>query len=881
MDTATWTLTYDGLVIQITAVQDGANVNFTVKVLEGYANVNALYWGDATADTAAIDYQNTSLSGAKLSSINMNGTGVDWDGAYVLSTAGLGKTPPDSYLTKDESISFTVAGLDLDNIDNLGLRATSTSTTEGSIKWVGTEPDPVDNAPPVADAVEVGGQEDAESIEITLTGSDPDAGDVVETFRLVDLPENGTLYTDAAYQNEADTITEYTASGNSLTLYFVPDANFNGEVDFQYVANDGDLDSDPATVTITIEAVNDAPLLDTTASPVLDAIPEDSSNPAGNTIGEIVVDDSVTEVPLDNLAVEAMAIVAVDDSHGTWQYSINGGSNWFVVDDGSLGEDHALLLDSGDMLRFVPDANFNGTVKFEFRAWDMTDGTSGEYADTTTNGGITAYSTDTDTASITVNPMNDAPVANNDKWFISTGGTVTLLASQLLQNDFDIDGDKLTIISVNGSGLLGSVSIVNGNILYDQPANLNSVVGTVIDGVETWDTSFTYTVEDISGGQSTATVNIRLFNLTNSTDDTVNLANVLNGATANDFSILDGGSQEDTLTGAAGGDVLIGGGNNDSLTGGVGNDVLVGDGNADVLNGNAGNDVLRGGTGDDTMDGGDGTEDLIDFSDATTAISFTLNSGLTDINGFYSTNVRGNDKYKNIEGIVGSSDAVIGDTLTGSGGDDIIRGGAGNDSIDGAGGIDLIDFSDATGAISFTLSQGDNAGGYWSSGALAGIGTDSYKNIEGVIGSAFSDTVNGSASADIIRGGAGDDIISGANGADVIQGGQGADEMTGGLGADVFKYGATDLAGGGVDTVTDFNTADGDVINIGDLLIGYTAGNESLFVDIRESGTDSIISVDRDGVGTTYGFQDVAVLENVTGETVASLTTNGNLLLNS
>ena len=85
-------------------------------------------------------------------------------------------------------------------------------------------------------------------------------------------------------------------------------------------------------------------------------------------------------------------------------------------------------------------------------------------------------------------------------------------------------------------------------------------------------------------------------------------------------------------------------------------------------------------------------------------------------------------------------DLLIGDgvanTLVGGIGADTLRGGAGNDSIDGGNGTgDLLDFSDATGAINFTLNQGTNGGGNWSTGALSGIGTDGYKNMEGVIGS--------------------------------------------------------------------------------------------------------------------------------------------------
>jgi VCBS repeat-containing protein len=113
------------------------------------------------------------------------------------------------------------------------------------------------NQAPAADAVEATGDEDAASIAITLTGTDPDAGDAVDTFTVSSLPANGTLYTDATLTTEVVVGTAYSASGNSLTFYFVPDADFNGDASFDYTASDGDVDSPSATATIHVAAVND------------------------------------------------------------------------------------------------------------------------------------------------------------------------------------------------------------------------------------------------------------------------------------------------------------------------------------------------------------------------------------------------------------------------------------------------------------------------------------------------------------------------------------------------------------------------------------------------------------------------------------------------
>ena len=116
------------------------------------------------------------------------------------------------------------------------------------------------NDAPVTDNVSTTGNEDATSIPVILTGSDIDG--TVDFFRLDGLPANGTLYTDAGLTIAAATGIDYAATGEALTLYFVPNANWNGGTGFQFVARDssGVLDATAATATITVNPVNDAPV---------------------------------------------------------------------------------------------------------------------------------------------------------------------------------------------------------------------------------------------------------------------------------------------------------------------------------------------------------------------------------------------------------------------------------------------------------------------------------------------------------------------------------------------------------------------------------------------------------------------------------------------
>ena len=80
---------------------------------------------------------------------------------------------------------------------------------------------------------------------------------------------------------------------------------------------------------------------------------------------------------------------------------------------GTVNAASALLLPKTAMLRYTPDSKNGETATLLFRAWDTTAGTAGGRADLSVagaNGGATAFSSATDTASLTVTSVNDAPV---------------------------------------------------------------------------------------------------------------------------------------------------------------------------------------------------------------------------------------------------------------------------------------------------------------------------------------------------------------------------------------------------------------------------------------------------------------------------------------
>ena len=175
----------------------------------------------------------------------------------------------------------------------------------------------------------------------------------------------------------------------------------------------------------------------------LDNINIQTLNP-GDTVGQIITDGSFTDA--DTTAVEAIAITSVDNSNGTWEYSIDNGVTWIAINDGSLADDHALLMAATDKVRFVPNEDYNGNADFTFRAWDQSTGTTGTYADASINGGSTAFSTETATAAITISPTNDAPTSTDSTITVSEDGTHGFTAADF--NFRDVDGDAFHSVTI-------------------------------------------------------------------------------------------------------------------------------------------------------------------------------------------------------------------------------------------------------------------------------------------------------------------------------------------------------------------------------------------------------------------------------------------------
>lgn len=184
---------------------------------------------------------------------------------------------------------------------------------------------------------------------------------------------------------------------------------------------------------------NSAPVLDNFGNAALASIGQNETANSGTLVASIIASvlprDMITDANGDP---EGIAVTAVDNSNGLWEYSTDG-SNWSPVP--AVSDASALLLaaDSATRLRFLPNPDFFGVVPtgVTFRAWDRTTGVNGGIANTTVNGGTTAFSTDTETASISVLHVNHAPVLNS---------TVEPTLTTIPRNALDPFGDPVATI---------------------------------------------------------------------------------------------------------------------------------------------------------------------------------------------------------------------------------------------------------------------------------------------------------------------------------------------------------------------------------------------------------------------------------------------------
>ena len=255
---------------------------------------------------------------------------------------------------------------------------------------------------------------------------------------------------------------------------YEPDANFAGTDSFTYTVSDGSLTSNVATVVIKITGVNDPP---------------------------VAVNNSYTIDEDTTLNVSAAGILGNDSDPDNDSLTAIG-----------VGEP-SITINANGSLSFTPEANATGVKLFHYQAFD------GQ-----------AYS-NLATITITITPVNDAPVATVDiATAIEAGGvnngTVGVNPTgNVLANDTDVDnGDTKSVVGViagiaasatgnvgaNVSGSYGTLNVaVAGAYSYTVDNSLAAVQALRLSN-QTLTDVFTYTIQDAGGLVSTALVSVTI-----------------------------------------------------------------------------------------------------------------------------------------------------------------------------------------------------------------------------------------------------------------------------------------------------------------------------------------------------------------------------------
>ncbi len=291
-----------------------------------------------------------------------------------------------------------------DDVGSTDLRFTVTDRTERSDSEDVTLTVTENNQAPIANDQSVDTTEDVEGgLAITLTGSDDD-DDGLNFFIVGEGPGNGSL--------------EAVSSATGPGWVYTPSANYHGDDSFQFYVSDGIDSSENATVTISVTPVNDAPRIGYGKTELIDV--------TGGSIG-ITVNE-------DNDAVLAVTVSDVETAVANLADSVE------ILSDNDLVKESAVsIAREGAVwtITITPRANQSGEAVVRINVQDTGDPIR------TAENVITSYVD----INLSVDPVNDTPVANADTRETAFGQGLTITVDSLLSNDSDVEdgGSNLTL----------------------------------------------------------------------------------------------------------------------------------------------------------------------------------------------------------------------------------------------------------------------------------------------------------------------------------------------------------------------------------------------------------------------------------------------------
>ena len=392
----------------------------------------------------------------------------------------------------------------------------------------------------------------------------------VESF-FFSIPEDSTLRTKLLAHDVDDDTLNFSISKNispeagivSLSddgrIVYTPAENFVGIVTFDYTVFDGMLNSSPASVTISVLPENDDPVIksgvfttdeDANLIGILSA-----EDPEGDTLTFSLVHDvpvttgqayvmpqgTFAYIPAKSFFGNTYFVFEVDDGKIKTQQTVM--ITVFPKSDPPTALDQTITLDEDSTINFILKGEdghgyelfFEITIPPKFGTV-VSDGASLEYTPNSNYYGDDELTfevsngrfIDTGIVSIIVSSVNDPPNVVDDKISTQENQEVTI---PVLFNDVDVDGDELTLLSVENP-LNGVTSInVGKSITYTPNPG-------VVNDLEIFD----YTISDSSGETSTGTIVVEILQKSNTPGEVHLIDGSFNSDTDFSFDITSDGT---------------------------------------------------------------------------------------------------------------------------------------------------------------------------------------------------------------------------------------------------------------------------------------------------------------------------------------------------
>ncbi|ELB2258560.1 tandem-95 repeat protein [Vibrio parahaemolyticus] len=457
-------------------------------------------------------------------------------------------------------VKLTQAGVDVVNNDELNLKdLTISASVSDGVNPTANDSDSlivnrVNDAPVAKDDIATTQEDTAVTIDVLPNDSDVD-GDKL-SIQSASVPEA---------QGKVEIV--------DGKLVFTPAENFHGDAEITYTLTDGAL-TEQATVNVTVNAVNDTPVvesnladqtlaedftpytidLNTAFSDVDNVDGELTFSVSGNSNIQVAIVNGIATITptADWNGSETLTFTATDPSGESISQTVNftvapvadivADSVTVVEDTPTIikvlgndtfeGDDKVVSLDTNNgpangtvsinpdgSVTYTPNDNYHGTDSFTYIV---------------TSGGVS----ESTTVSVDVTPVNDAPVAKDD---IATTQEDTAVTIDVLSNDTDVDGDKLSIQSATVPEAQGKVEIVDGKLVFTPAENFNGqaeITYTVTDGQLTDEAKVTVTVNPVNDAPT-----IKVDAVESITEDAVSIDTVVATLTVRDTD-----TSEDQLT---------------------------------------------------------------------------------------------------------------------------------------------------------------------------------------------------------------------------------------------------------------------------------------------------------------------------------------------